>query len=81
MVRYHEWMKDPYLQEMTASEPLTLDEEYAMQKSWLEDEDSKVHLFVITDISHSWAICLQSSAFRRVYIHRPGQKDPRRQRG
>ncbi|CAO3627540.1 unnamed protein product [Cunninghamella blakesleeana] len=36
--QYHEWMKSPFLQEMTASEPLTLEEEYDMQKSWHEDE-------------------------------------------
>eukprot|EP01032_Pedospumella_encystans_P019539 gene19539-22214_t len=35
--KYHEWMKDPYLQEMTASEPLTIDEEYEMQLSWRDD--------------------------------------------
>ncbi|PMD26092.1 N-acetyltransferas-like protein 9 [Hyaloscypha hepaticicola] len=36
---YHEWMKDPEIQETTASEPLTLDEEYAMQRSWRTDHD------------------------------------------
>ena len=36
---YHEWMKDPYLLEMTASEPLTLDEEIQMQHSWMKDDD------------------------------------------
>ncbi|CCI40881.1 unnamed protein product [Albugo candida] len=35
--KYHEWMTDPHLRECTASEPLTLDEEYAMQISWRED--------------------------------------------
>ena len=37
--RYHEWMKDPYLLEATASEPLSLKEELDMQKAWLLDED------------------------------------------
>ncbi|OAX83397.1 hypothetical protein ACJ72_02239 [Emergomyces africanus] len=37
--RYHEWMKDPELQQATASERLTLEEEYAMQTSWRTDAD------------------------------------------
>ncbi|KAJ0419316.1 GNAT domain-containing protein [Aspergillus carlsbadensis] len=37
--RYHEWMKDEEIQEATASEPLTLEEEYAMQRSWRDDAD------------------------------------------
>ena len=37
--RYHEWMKDPLIQQQTASEPLSLDEEYEMQQSWAMDED------------------------------------------
>lgn len=40
IIRYHEWMKSEELQQLTASEPLTLDEEYKMQKSWFEDDDS-----------------------------------------
>ncbi|KAJ1564288.1 N-acetyltransferase 9, partial [Nowakowskiella sp. JEL0078] len=36
---YHEWMKSPLLQELTASELLTLEEEYEMQKSWHMDEN------------------------------------------
>jgi RimJ/RimL family protein N-acetyltransferase len=36
---YHNWMQDPDLQAATASEPLTLREEYAMQKSWRTDAD------------------------------------------
>ncbi|PVH78209.1 hypothetical protein DL98DRAFT_656276 [Cadophora sp. DSE1049] len=36
---YHEWMKDEQIQAETASEPLTLEEEYAMQLSWRTDAD------------------------------------------
>ncbi|OBT45238.1 hypothetical protein VE00_03665 [Pseudogymnoascus sp. WSF 3629] len=39
VLRYHEWMKSPDLQELTASEPLTLEEEYVMQLSWQTDYD------------------------------------------
>lgn len=34
-------MKDPELLKLTASEPLTLDQEYEMQETWRNDEDSK----------------------------------------
>ena len=36
---YHEWMKSPFLLEMTASEPLSLEEEIKMQLSWRDDSD------------------------------------------
>jgi hypothetical protein len=38
--KYHQWMKDPFLQEMTCSEPLTFEQELEMQKTWHQDENS-----------------------------------------
>ncbi|KAJ1419582.1 GNAT domain-containing protein [Ochromonadaceae sp. CCMP2298] len=35
--KYHSWMQDPYLLEMTASDPLPIQGEYDMQRSWKED--------------------------------------------
>uniref|UniRef100_A0A915K343 N-acetyltransferase domain-containing protein n=1 Tax=Romanomermis culicivorax TaxID=13658 RepID=A0A915K343_ROMCU len=37
--QYHAWMSDPEIREATGSEPLTLSEEYEMQKRWAVDQD------------------------------------------
>ena len=37
--KYHEWMKNPEILQATASEPLSLEKEFEMQKSWRDDED------------------------------------------
>lgn len=36
---YHAWMQSPELRELTASELLTLEEEFEMQRKWREDGD------------------------------------------
>ncbi|XP_038164741.1 N-acetyltransferase 9 [Cyprinodon tularosa] len=50
--RYHEWMKSPELQQLTASEPLSLQQEYDMQRSWREDGDKCT--FIVLD-KERWA--------------------------
>ncbi|KAL0362020.1 UNVERIFIED_CONTAM: N-acetyltransferase 9-like protein [Sesamum calycinum] len=35
--KYHVWMQDASILQATASEPLTLDQEYEMQLSWIQD--------------------------------------------
>ncbi|KAH6987926.1 acyl-CoA N-acyltransferase [Ilyonectria sp. MPI-CAGE-AT-0026] len=37
--QYHSWMQDPDIQEATASEPMTMDEEYENQQSWRTSSD------------------------------------------
>ncbi|KAM3527126.1 hypothetical protein MY4038_006512 [Beauveria bassiana] len=39
VVKYHGWMQDPDIQEATASEPMTLEEEYENQQSWRTSAD------------------------------------------
>ena len=47
VLQYHAWMEDDILRDQTASERLTLEEEYAMQKSWHEDERKLT--FIVVD--------------------------------
>mmetsp|Transcript_10757 Transcript_10757/g.20126 ORF Transcript_10757/g.20126 Transcript_10757/m.20126 type:complete len:244 (-) Transcript_10757:1161-1892(-) len=37
--KYHQWMKCPFLLEMTGSEPLSYEEEVQMQKTWRDNEN------------------------------------------
>ena len=47
VAQYNAWMKDPFLLETTCSEPLSLDEEYSLQKEWEADE--RKWIFILLD--------------------------------
>jgi RimJ/RimL family protein N-acetyltransferase len=47
--KYHEWMSSEEIRELTSSEQLTLDEEYEMQKTWLNDEDKLTFIIIKRD--------------------------------
>ncbi|KAJ4730170.1 N-acetyltransferase 9-like protein [Melia azedarach] len=45
--KYHQWMQNPFLLQTTASEPLTLEQEYQMHLSWCQDPLKKT--FIVLD--------------------------------
>ncbi|KAI0820611.1 acyl-CoA N-acyltransferase [Trametes gibbosa] len=47
VAKYHGWMTSAELRELTASEPLTLAEEYEMQRKWQTDDDKLT--FIVLD--------------------------------
>jgi hypothetical protein len=49
VTHYHEWMQDEYILEMTASEPLSIDEEFEMQQSWRDD--AKKCTFIVLSVN------------------------------
>ena len=46
---YHQWMQDPYLLEMTASEPLSYQEEVEMQQEWKNDDNKCTFILLYKD--------------------------------
>ncbi|XP_030928185.1 receptor-like protein 9DC3 isoform X1 [Quercus lobata] len=45
--KYHEWMQHPALLQATASEPLTLQQEFRMQLTWTQDPNKQT--FIVLD--------------------------------
>jgi len=60
---YHAWMADPELLRLTASEPLTLEEELANQKSWRDDPNK------MTFIVHERAEPARPVGDVNVFVH------------
>ncbi|XP_068155460.1 alpha/beta-tubulin-N-acetyltransferase 9 [Drosophila tropicalis] len=48
--KYHQWMSNEALRQLTASEELSLLEEYAMQRSWREDNDKLTFIVLSADL-------------------------------
>ncbi|KAF8996135.1 GNAT domain-containing protein [Cyathus striatus] len=47
--KYHTWMLNEDLRTLTASDPLTLDQEYEMQQKWQTDEDKLTFIILAHD--------------------------------
>lgn len=64
--RYHEWMKDAEIQAATASEPLTIDEEYDMQRSWRQDGDKLTFIVGVTNADGVGAAVIGGGGYNMV---------------
>ena len=51
--KYNSWMSSKEIQELTSSEPLSLEEEYNMQETWLKDDDKLTFIVLRRDFYES----------------------------
>jgi hypothetical protein len=49
-IRYHSWMENEDIRELTASLPLSIDEEYEMQQTWLKDKDKCTFIILSKEV-------------------------------
>ena len=54
--KYHEWMKCPFLLEMTGSEPLSYEEEVKMQQTWRDDEEKCTFILLSKELCEKYLI-------------------------
>ncbi|CEI69412.1 unnamed protein product [Fusarium venenatum] len=59
--QYHAWMQDPDIQDATASEPMTLEEEYENQQSWRTSSD-KLTFIVCGPVTQDTSLVKSSTA-------------------
>jgi len=55
VARYNKWLNDPYIQQMTQTEPYSLSQEYEYQNEWKMDEHK--YIFIVLDKSLDDAMC------------------------
>ncbi|KAJ0409882.1 hypothetical protein P43SY_005776 [Pythium insidiosum] len=73
VAKYHQWMADPWLQgtfrrgtQTTASEPLSMEEEYAMQQTWRNDPKKCTFIVLERAVSDAVASWTDDAALARM---------------